>query len=155
MSQCILRCSGQKTGRWRRFHHAFKIHSISKKRIDIPAERPMDEPDVHILFNFLYRLCLYEIWTYSPILFRRINDVVVYPATSRSLQQRMIQKETELAVRFQHSCHFCHCFVHLVNVLKHQTRNYCIKGLVIGRNLCSATKNVSRPSATFDCYINM
>ena len=87
--------------------------------------------------------------------FGRVNDVVVYPATSRGLQQRMIQKEAELAVRFQHSCHFRHCLIHLINVLKHQTRNDCIKGLITGRNLRSAAKKITRPAAPFDCYINM
>ena len=67
----------------------------------------------------------------------------------------MIKKETELTVRLQHSCHFHHCLIHLINVLKHQTRNDCIKGLIIGRNLRSAAKKITRPATPFYRYINM
>lgn len=89
----------------------------------------MDEGNEHILFHFFDRQILDEVRADSPILLRRVENLIVDPSTARRLQQRMIEKEAEATAGGQNSCHFGNGIIDVFDVFEDETCHDCIEGV--------------------------
>ena len=101
--------------------------TVLGKRVDVAAERSVDERDEHVLFDLLIALLLDEVRADPPVLLGRIEHVIVDPSAVRSLQQRMVEEEAEPAAGLQHAGDFADRFVDVADVLEHETRNHCVE----------------------------
>lgn len=115
----------------------------------------MDEPNEHPELHLFNCLGLGEVGAEPPILLGRVDHVIVDPATSGGLQQRVVQKERETTTRSQHACDLGDGRIDRVDVLEHQARHHGIERSVRERQLVRSGLQVARPTAALVCDANL
>ena len=133
----------------RGFEHALDQQPVLGERVDVTAQRTMDERDEHVLLHLLVALLLDEVRTDSPVLLGRVEHMVIDPSAVRSLQQRMVQEEAESSARLQHSGHLGDRLVDVADVLEDETRHNGVEAGVGERQRrgLAASKRCAAPFA--------
>ncbi len=109
----------------------------------------MNEGKENPLFDLLGLERLNEVGTYSPILLRRIKNLIVYPSTSGGLEQWMVQEEGEPTTGSKDSRDLGDRCVDILDVFKDQACYDGIEGCVTERQLRGFGTGVGRPTGTF------
>ena len=68
---------------------------MCRKSVDISTERPMQKPHPHPWLYFFKGDCFIKVRSNAPILFRRVDDLIVDPPTVGGLQEWMVEEKRE------------------------------------------------------------
>ena len=140
----------RKARRRRRLRHVPHVEPGGGQRVDVAAQRPMDERDEDALLDLFDRLVLDQVGPDAPVLLGRIEHLVVDPAAVRRLQQRVVQEEAEAAAGRQHSADLGDGVVDVTDVLEHQAGDGGVEAARLERQGTGRRARVNRSAAAFD-----
>jgi hypothetical protein len=103
----------------------------------------VNERDEYILLHLFDRQILHQVRTNSPVLLRRIQNLIVDPTAAWCLQQRMIEEEAEPTPGNKNPSDLYDRIIDIFDVLEHETGNDCVKGFI------GEGKTIGRGSGNF------
>jgi alkanesulfonate monooxygenase SsuD/methylene tetrahydromethanopterin reductase-like flavin-dependent oxidoreductase (luciferase family) len=126
-----------------------KVQPVRDQGVQITTDRTVNEGNEDTLFDLLVGLLLDQVGADSPVLLGGIEDLIVDPPAARSLQQGVVQEETEPTPRNENPRHLGDGGLDFTNVFEHEAGDDDIELFVGEWQRVGARARDVDPTATF------